>query len=109
MTFYEKVLPLCQKRGISITSLALSVGHSDATSVKWKRGANPRPSTVKKIADYFNVPVDYFYDHPTAAPSAPVDAMEQELLSVFHSLDMKRKTALLSKAYELQEDFKARE
>ena len=109
MTFYEKVLPLCQKRGISITSLALSVGHSDATSVKWKRGSNPRPSTVKKIADSFGVPVEYFYDE-VSQPSPAVfnDAMQQELNNIFQSLDMKGKNALLSRAYELQDERNSR-
>ena len=103
MNFYEKVNEKCKTSGISITFLLKQIGLYPSAAVQWKKGSIPYKSTVKKIADYFGVPVEYFYDHPTTAPSAPVDAMEQELLSVFHSLDMKRKTALLSKAYELQE------
>ena len=82
-------------------------------------------STVKKIADYFSVPVDYFYDTDidvtvhdnhgvigdTHAPvtihnGSVLGEIEQELLSICGKLDTKRKAALLLKATELLEEQK---
>ena len=63
MTFYDRVNELCRERGISITALALALSFSKGTPSNWKTMTKPpRASTVKKIADYFSVPVDYFYD-----------------------------------------------
>ncbi len=127
MTFYEKLNHLCIKSGTSVTAVAVTLGYSRSMATTWKNSKGmPRSGTVKKIADYFSVPVDYFYDASfdvtvqnnngvvgnTHAPvtinnSTPETALgdiEKELLAICSKLDMKRKTALLTRAYELLEN-----
>lgn len=57
--FFQRVTKLCEKQGISITKLANEIGKGSATASGWKKGAVPRPSTLKIIADYFNVSTEY--------------------------------------------------
>lgn len=57
--FWGKLIELCNKEGISPHRLCLDLGYSNATATKWKNGAAPQQRTLKKIADYFNVSVDY--------------------------------------------------
>ena len=61
MTLFEKVEMLCKQRGINISNLGDAVGIKvdKSTISHWKKGAVPRASTVKAIADYFGVSVDY--------------------------------------------------
>lgn len=56
--FWNNLVLLCNKRNISPNTVALSLGLSNATATKWKQGAIPRNTTLKKIADYFNITVD---------------------------------------------------
>lgn len=55
---YEKLLELCQSKNISITNLCLNITGSRGNLSTWKKG-NINPISLVKIADYFNVSVDY--------------------------------------------------
>lgn len=58
--FYHRVNELCSRRGMSITALALELGLSKGTPTNWKRMTEaPRRNTVKAVADYFGVSVDF--------------------------------------------------
>ena len=60
MCFYDKISELCSKKGISITALAVELGLSKGTPTNWKKMIKPpRANTVKAIADYFGVSVEY--------------------------------------------------
>ena len=79
MDFYDRVNALCRDRGISITALAIDIGFSKGTPSNWKRMINPpRAETVKKIADYFGVPVSYFTDTNQAAQVPTVPEAKKE-------------------------------
>lgn len=60
--FYKVYKRLCQERGESITGVARRLGISPNTAASWASGAEPRNSTKRKIALYFDVPVSYFDD-----------------------------------------------
>ena len=53
---------LMAKGGITKVGLAAGVGLSDQTIGNVLKGADIKVSSLKKIADYFNVPVGYFFD-----------------------------------------------
>lgn len=59
MEFYDRLKSLCQKNNISLAFLASEIGLSNSASTYWKKGSIPKTDTVKKIADYFGVSVDY--------------------------------------------------
>jgi len=130
--FYKQVLALCKERGISPTKLATDLGLSTSTPNGWKNGSVPQPSTLKKIADYFGVTIEYLTEGKTQNIAANVShsAVVQgnhattlivknggvherelsdqaaELLRIFEALDVRRQTVLLSRAFELDEETK---
>lgn len=126
---YQKIQTLCAERGISITQLASSIGVSSATASGWKTGAKPRPSTIKKIADYFTVPIDFFLSGEsltttvaknngiighTHAPVTIINGSEKiltsnelELLNIFGELNAICQAKVLVYANELRDGLKA--
>lgn len=127
MTFHDRVNALCAERGISITKLASELGFSSSTPNNWRDMAGlPRAKTVKAVADYFGVSVDYLKgddaavnvetvqdNHgiigPTHAPVTIVNGnerklseQEMELLSIFEQLSVMDRAKLLVFANELQ-------
>lgn len=63
MYFYEKLIDLCKKKGVSRSKMADDIGISRSAPQGWaEKGAVPRFETIKKLADYFGVPVSYFSD-----------------------------------------------
>lgn len=58
--FYDRFKLLCQRKNISCTKAATEMGLSNSTPTKWKKtAAIPDSSTISRIADYFEVPVEY--------------------------------------------------
>ena len=53
--FWETLTTLCARNGISVSKLCSLLELSNSISTKWKRGALPNNSTMKKIADYFGI------------------------------------------------------
>ena len=56
--FYQNLIRLCTERGTTPTEVCHSIGLAGSAATKWKSGAIPRDTTLKKIADYFCVSVD---------------------------------------------------
>lgn len=113
--FYDKILALCDKQNITISRLIQDIGLSKANATYWKKGAMPKISTVKKVAEYFSAPVEYFLDDtltdsdfqplPTKSDQLlDLDPQEEELLKVFKTLSNKNKALALARIYELEED-----
>lgn len=58
---YEKFAQLCEERGKSQSAAAEEAGISKNLPGRWKNGtAEPSNASVKKLAAYFDVPVEYF-------------------------------------------------
>lgn len=58
--FYDRFAELCSERNISANKAATDIGLSNSTVTKWKKtGAVPQTATLSKIAEYFNVSINY--------------------------------------------------
>ena len=57
--FYERLITVCSERGTTPTEVCHAVGLAGSAATKWKSGAIPRDTTLRKIADYFGVSVSY--------------------------------------------------
>lgn len=56
----SKIDALCRKNNISRTTLEERAGISNGALGKWEKSPyGPSITTLKKVADYFGVPVDY--------------------------------------------------
>ena len=95
--FWDKFVTLCSAKGISPNGVCADLGLSTATATKWKKGAVPRDTTLKKIADYFGVSASYLLgivDSPD--PIALVDPSKKD-------------PPMLAKLEEIMQDMTAEE
>ena len=95
--FWDKFVTLCSAKGISPNGVCADLGLSTATATKWKKGAIPRDTTLKKIADYFGVSTSYLLgivDDPD--PIALVDPSKKD-------------PPMLTKLEEIMQDMTAEE
>lgn len=58
---FEKIKELCDKEGLSVRQLEISLGLGSGSIGKWKSG-NPRVDNLKLVADHFNVPIEFFLE-----------------------------------------------
>lgn len=92
--FYNIFLRLCNDRGISPSAAALDMGFTKAANTKWAAGKTPRDATLAKIAEYFNVSVEYL-----KGEEGETDEREQKnspMLSDGTGEEMERYFALLT-------------
>lgn len=59
MDFYSRFLALCNSKGVSPSSVAVSIGGTRASATSWKKGAVPSDATFMKLASYFGVTPEY--------------------------------------------------
>lgn len=83
MTFWEKYYELCNQKGTSPNAVASKLGFSNATCTKWKSGSKPSSKSASKIANYFEISIDYLLNDESTAlqlPTPPLDKTDQEIL-----------------------------
>lgn len=61
MTLYERIDELAKKQKISVFDLSLKLGMGRNAIYQWRKSV-PNVEAVQKVADYFNVSVDYLLD-----------------------------------------------
>lgn len=57
--FWERFSELCYSNNVSANAVCAKLGLSTATATHWKNGTMPKGDVLVKIADYFDVSVDY--------------------------------------------------
>lgn len=104
MDFYDKYIKLCTESGKSGPEVAVELGFHRTAPSNWKkRQTTPTPANLKKIADYFGVPISYFEDEAEEEKRlfALIDTHEKKLLELYRALDVVDQAKLLVYASEL--------
>ncbi len=57
----KKVKRLADEKGISIAALEKACGMGNGVIGRWEK-SSPSLRNLKKVADYFNVPIEYFLE-----------------------------------------------
>lgn len=73
--FWTVFSKLCAGRNTSASAVAKELGLSNSAATKWKKGSVPSGAVLKKIADYFGVPVSVLLggELPDSTESAESD------------------------------------
>ena len=71
--FWEIFFSLCDENRTTPTKVVETLAISKGSVTKWKNGAIPNGTTLKKIADYFNVTVDYLLGNEKES-SPPIES-----------------------------------
>lgn len=58
---YDKVKEVCKERHISISAVEKELGFGNGTITKWNRVV-PTAYNLKKFADFFGKPIEYFLE-----------------------------------------------
>ena len=74
--FWDIFLRLCADNNTKPTSVALELKISRGSVTNWKNGVVPQDITLKKIADYFGVTVEYLIGKETEKPIRSDEAIE---------------------------------
>ncbi len=103
--FYDKFLELCNQKNKAPSIVADELGFARSSITKWKSGATLRSANLKRVADYFGVPVSYFSEVPQETEKAPmpVDIGEENILRMYRSLSTEEKGAWYAYALSLKE------
>lgn len=59
MSFWETYDNLCKEAKVSSAKVLTELGLSTSMTTNWRRGAIPNGETLCKLADYFDVSIDY--------------------------------------------------
>lgn len=78
MTIFERIKELSKKRNISVKELALQLGFSENLFYRWKT-TNPKADDLAKVADYFNVSVDYLLGRGDEAETRLLTEQEEKV------------------------------
>lgn len=60
--FYDQLMRICKERNVKPTPLIKSLGLSSGNLKRWQEGATVNSDILMMFADYFGVPVDYFFE-----------------------------------------------
>lgn len=58
---YDKVKEVCKAKGISVSAVEKELGFGSGTITKWNK-VTPNVRNLKKIADFFGKPIEYFLE-----------------------------------------------
>lgn len=56
---YMRIKELCKKTDITIAELERTLGFGNSSIKKWENTSSPSVDKIVKIAEYFNVSIDY--------------------------------------------------
>lgn len=91
LSFYNKYIRLCTEKGISPSAAAIEIGIRKSNVTYWKSNRNnPSDATLKKIADYFGVTVEYLKEEETKkdpATNGEVSSAKKALINLIVDLD----------------------
>ncbi len=80
--FWRKYNELCDERGVKPRALATELGISAATVTKWVNDGMPNLDMITRIAEYFDVPIDYLINED----DTPIIPKANKKRSVFKSV-----------------------
>ena len=106
MNTYEIIKELTKRMKMSIRQLEITLGYSNGYFSKWKK-VSPNSEGLQKVADYFNVSVDYLLGRETKETLKKVDLSEDDTVFSFDgkeiSKETMRKAIAIAKALEENE------
>lgn len=60
--FYDKFITLCNEKSVKPTPVIKALGISTSYLKRWQNGLLPNAVMLQKLSEYFDVPIDYFFD-----------------------------------------------
>lgn len=107
MSVIERIISILEEKEIPQKEICDLLSISSSTFSTWKkRYANIPSDKIAPIAKFLKVPVLYLLTGEGDKEIREMTEQENELLRIYNALSLKDKTALLTRAYELEEQNK---
>ena len=81
--FWDIFIDLCIKNDKKPNPVAKELGFGSSAVTYWKKGTLPNDVSLKKIADYFGVSVDYLLGKTDQKEKSPVNEDEVAKVALF--------------------------
>ena len=95
--FYRNFVDLCNKKGMSPSTVAEEMGYQRSVVTRWGNGTKPRRATLQKIAAYFGITVEELISenkNPATETGSGISKDDMDLLKQFHEADENTKDAI---------------
>lgn len=81
---YQRVIELCHERNITKTTLEHECGFSQNSINKWQSRSYPAADKLMKVADFFDVSVDYLLgrENQQTKKAVPMERPESDLATI---------------------------
>ncbi|MGM0216351.1 helix-turn-helix domain-containing protein [Enterococcus sp. AZ109] len=79
MTVFERIQELARKRDNSLQDVATRLNFSKNLFYRWKT-TEPKAKDLEKVADYFNVSVDYLLGREDKAPITDNQSIARQIM-----------------------------
>ena len=76
MNFWEIYQKLCEENDVKSAKVLTSLGLSTSMTTKWGNGSIPNGETLCKLADYFDVSIDYLLGRSKIKKPIDVDELD---------------------------------
>lgn len=83
--FYDNLIKLCEERGITVTSLLRELNLSTSKGTAWKNGSIPKYEILKKLANYFSVPLDQLFVEESKSNKKAIQDEEYDIIETIGS------------------------
>lgn len=97
--FYEKFQELCREKGLSMSAAVGIMGISKGNLSYWRKGRLPKGDVLRRIARFFDVPVDTLVGRSQEA----LAAQQEELLRLFAGLTTEQRGEILETMHSMNQ------
>lgn len=103
MTILDRIKELCQSRGISISKLEEDLNFGKNSLYRWKT-LSPSADKIQKVADYFDVSIDFLLGRTSQMLSTPKDEKDIEKRMEEIKRDLKDSQGLMFSGEPMSEE-----
>lgn len=82
--FYDRLIELCNIKGEKPSPILKKLGISSGNIKRWKSGAGANYETLQSLSEYFDVPINYFFEE-NEAPTVEWVKSGNSLKEVYNS------------------------
>lgn len=96
MSFKQNFIRICNEKGVSPSKVVEAIGLKRSAYSQWTDESVPRKATLMRIADYFDVTVDYLLGKEDAPiTDASLSENEKILVELFRKIPQPRQAIVL--------------
>ena len=79
---YQRIKTLCNRKNIAISKLENELGFGSSSIRKWGNPVSPSADKIEKVAEYFDVSLDYLVGRTDIEESAPKILGDKDIISI---------------------------